>query len=140
MSAKSILIVDDEASVRESLEKVLSKAGYLTLSASSGNEAWSRLPKEKVDIVLSDLKRPDGDGVDLLKRIKNNVPDIAVSLLTGYGTIQTARTEAHQARSETLATVKEELHQFASRMTAQMGQVGSGVQQQLQHVGQVVGA
>ena len=65
-------------------------------------------------------------------------PDQALLLL--QRDIQTARTEAHQARSETLATVKEELHQFASRMTAEMGQVGSGVQQQLQHVGQVVGA
>jgi two-component system response regulator PilR (NtrC family) len=90
MPAKSILIVDDEASVRESLEKVLSKAGYLTLSASSGNEAWSRLPKEKVDIVLSDLKMPDGDGVDLLKNIKKSFPDIEVILLTGYGTVETA--------------------------------------------------
>jgi len=64
-------------------------------------------------------------------------PDQALLLL--QRDIQTARTEAHQVRSETLATVKEELHQFASRMTVQMGQVGSGVQQQLQHVGQVVG-
>src|SRR5574341_1539782 len=90
MSAKSILIVDDEASVRESLEKVLSKAGYLTFTASSGNDALAHLAKEKVDIVLSDLKMPDGDGVDLLKRIKNNFPDIEVILLTGYGTIETA--------------------------------------------------
>jgi len=65
-------------------------------------------------------------------------PDQALLLL--QRDIQTARTEAHQARTETLATVKEELHQFASRMTAEMGQVGSGVQQQLQHVGSVVGA
>jgi len=65
-------------------------------------------------------------------------PDQALLLL--QRDIQTARAEAHQARSETLATVKEELHQFASHMTQQMGQVGSGVQQQLQHVGQVVGA
>lgn len=65
-------------------------------------------------------------------------PDQAMLLL--QRDIQTARTEAHQARSETLATVKEELHQFASRMTVEMGQVGTGVQQQLQHVGQVVGA
>ena len=64
-------------------------------------------------------------------------PDQAMLLL--QRDIHTARTEAHQVRSETLATVKEELHQFASRMTAQMGQVGSGVQQQLQHVGRVVG-
>jgi len=65
-------------------------------------------------------------------------PDQALLLL--QRDIQTARTEAHQARTETLATVKEELHQFATQMTAQMGQVGSGVQQQLQHVGSVVGA
>jgi len=65
-------------------------------------------------------------------------PDQALLLL--QRDIQTARTEAHKARSETLATVKEELHQFATHMTQQMGQVGSGVQQQLQHVGQVVGA
>ena len=65
-------------------------------------------------------------------------PDQALLLL--QRDIQTARAEAHQARAETLATVKEELHQFASRMTAEVGQVGSGVQQQLQHVGAVVGA
>lgn len=62
------------------------------------------------------------------------------SLLLLQRDIQAARTEAHQARIETLAGVKEELHQFARNMTQQMGQVGSGVQQQLQHVGQVVGA
>ena len=65
-------------------------------------------------------------------------PDQALLLL--QRDIQAARAEAHQARGETLSSVKEELHQFASRMTTEMGQVGSGVQQQLQHVGQVVGA
>ncbi|MCI0693897.1 sigma-54 dependent transcriptional regulator [candidate division KSB1 bacterium] len=90
MQVKTILIVDDEFSVRESLEKVLSKAGYVTLSADSGNEALAVLSKEKVDLVLSDLKMPDGDGVELLKSIKKNYPDVEVILLTGYGTVENA--------------------------------------------------
>src|SRR5512145_1726580 len=90
MQAKTILIVDDEFSVRESLEKVLSKAGYVTLAADSGNEALAVLSKEKIDLVLSDLKMPDGDGVELLKSIKKNYPDIEVILLTGYGTVENA--------------------------------------------------
>ncbi len=90
MQTRSIMVVDDEESVRESLEKVLSKAGYDTRAAGSGNEALSLLSKEKVDVVLSDLKMPDGDGVELLKNVKKKIPDIEVILLTGYGTIQTA--------------------------------------------------
>jgi len=76
-------------------------------------------------------------------------PDQAMLLL--QRDLQAARTEAHQARSETLSAVQDELHRFATQMTAQvgqqmgqmtaqMGQVRSGVEQQLQHVGQVVGA
>ncbi len=90
MPANSILIVDDETSVRESLEKVLSKAGYATWTANSGHEALALLAHHQVDIVLSDLKMPDGDGVELLKSIKKDYPDIEVILLTGYGTIETA--------------------------------------------------
>lgn len=90
MQAKSILIVDDEESVRESLEKVLNKAGYATRTASSGNEALTMLAKQPVDVILSDLKMPDGDGVELLQHAKKNFPDTEVILLTGYGTIETA--------------------------------------------------
>jgi two-component system response regulator PilR (NtrC family) len=90
MQAKTILVVDDEFSVRESLEKVLSKAGYITLAADSGNEALAVLAKQKIDLVLSDLKMPDGDGVELLKSIKKSYPDIEVILLTGYGTVENA--------------------------------------------------
>jgi two-component system response regulator PilR (NtrC family) len=90
MQAKTILVVDDEFSVRESLEKVLSKAGYITFAADSGNEALAVLSEQKIDLVLSDLKMPDGDGVELLKKIKKNYPDIEVILLTGYGTVENA--------------------------------------------------
>jgi len=90
MVAKTIMVVDDEFSIRESLEKVLSKAAYNTLVAGSGNEALALLKKQKVDIVLTDLKMADGDGVELLKSVKKNFPDLEVILLTGYGTIEIA--------------------------------------------------
>lgn len=88
--SKSILIVDDEISVRMSLEKALSKAGFLTKTASSGNQAQKILENGAVDLVLSDLKMPDGDGFELLKTIKKKHPKIEVILLTGYGTIERA--------------------------------------------------
>jgi two-component system response regulator PilR (NtrC family) len=90
VQAKTILVVDDEESVRESLDKVLRKSGYLTATASSGDEALSLLSKQPVDIVLTDLKMPNGDGIELLKTIKKKFADIEVILLTGYGTIETA--------------------------------------------------
>ncbi len=90
MKAKAILIVDDEEGIRESLEKVLAKAGYLTTTASTGNEAFGILSEKPIDIVLTDLKMPDGDGLELLKLIKKKSPDVEVILLTGFGTIETA--------------------------------------------------
>ncbi len=90
MQPKSILVVDDEVSVRTSLEKVLSKEGYITRMAGSGNDAIKILSKVAVDIVLSDLKMPDGDGLELLRAIKKKTPNTEVILLTGYGTVETA--------------------------------------------------
>lgn len=90
MQEKSILIVDDEESVRESLEKVLKKAGYLTRTASSGEEAMQLMSQAAADLVLTDLRMPEGDGITLLKNLKKKHPDCEVILLTGYGTIETA--------------------------------------------------
>lgn len=90
MQAKSIMIVDDEASVRTSLEKVLSKAGYVTRTAAAGNEAIKILSKKTTDLVLSDLKMPNGDGMYLLREIKSKKLNTEVILLTGYGTVEKA--------------------------------------------------
>lgn len=90
MKTKSILIVDDEESLRQSLEKVLKNAGYITFVAGSGSEAMDLLAQQPADLVLSDLKMPNGDGMTLLKSIKKKFPDVEVILLTGYGTIETA--------------------------------------------------
>ncbi|RMD60429.1 sigma-54-dependent Fis family transcriptional regulator [Candidatus Parcubacteria bacterium] len=90
MTPKTVLIVDDEASVRTSLEKALGKAGYLTKTAKSGNEALKVLARHAVDVVLSDLKMPDGDGFSLLREVKKKHSNTEVILLTGYGTIEKA--------------------------------------------------
>ncbi len=90
MTSRTVLIVDDEASVRSSLEMALGRAGYVTRTAESGNQALALLDSQSVDIVLSDLKMPDGDGMDLLHGIKQVHPNIEVILLTGYGTIEKA--------------------------------------------------
>lgn len=90
MDVKSILVVDDEISVRDSLVKVLSKVGYITRTAGSGNEALAILDGHHTDIVLSDLKMPDGDGFELLRSIKKSHPAVEVILLTGYGTVEKA--------------------------------------------------
>ena len=92
MQSKSILIVDDEVSVRTSLEKVLSRAGYITRTAASGNQALKILAKVagRIDVVLSDLKMSDGDGFELLRAVKKDFPKIELILLTGYGTIEMA--------------------------------------------------
>jgi len=87
---KSILIVDDEESVRDSLERVLRKAGYFTRSAGSGEEALTLMAAAAADLVLTDLRMPDGDGLNLLKSLKKKYPDVEVIVLTGYGTIETA--------------------------------------------------
>ncbi len=90
MQPKSILVVDDEASVRTSLEKVLNKEGYITTTASSGHEAIKMLARTPVDIVLSDLKMPEGDGLELLRALKKNKSSTEVILITGYGTVEAA--------------------------------------------------
>ncbi len=90
MQPKSILIVDDEESVRESLDKVLKRAGYLTLTAGSGEEALGLMAEKTADLVLTDLRMPGSDGISLLKNLKKKYPDTEVILLTGYGTIEIA--------------------------------------------------
>ncbi len=90
MDTKSVLIVDDEASVRESLQMVLSKEGYLTRTAASGNEAVKLVARKPVDVVISDLIMADGDGLAVLREVKKRHPNTEVIVLTGYGTIEKA--------------------------------------------------
>lgn len=90
MDKKKILVIDDEAIVRVSCERVLKPAGYEVVMTPKGSEALALLKQDKYDLVLTDLKMPDMDGLDVLKNIKSSWPDMIVIIITGYGTISTA--------------------------------------------------
>jgi DNA-binding NtrC family response regulator len=90
MEKGRVLVIDDEAIVRVSCQRVLEPAGYEVVLTSRGDEAIELLEKEQFDLVLTDLKMPDMDGLEVLKVIKERWPDIQVVIITGYGTISTA--------------------------------------------------
>ncbi|MFA6499310.1 MAG: response regulator, partial [Desulfurivibrionaceae bacterium] len=88
--AKTILIIDDEASIRESLSGILSDEGFQTLSAEDGQQGLALLEEEQVDLVLLDIWMPGLDGLEVLKRIKESQADLPVIMISGHGTIETA--------------------------------------------------
>jgi DNA-binding NtrC family response regulator len=89
--AMKILVVDDEALVRDIIKKGLSKIGeYDVEAAESGLEAIEKMERDVFDLVLTDLKMPEMDGLELLKTIKGTRPEMMVILMTAYGSIETA--------------------------------------------------
>jgi DNA-binding NtrC family response regulator len=91
MEALKILVVDDEAPLREVYRKVLSQMGkYAVETAANGREALDKIEGDVYDIVLSDMKMPEMDGLELLKAIKGTRPEIMVIMLTAFGSIETA--------------------------------------------------
>ena len=86
-----ILVVDDEALVRDIIRKGLSQMGGFHVEvAQSGPEAIEKIEKDVFDLVLTDLKMPGMDGLELLKTIKGTRPEVMVILMTAYGSIETA--------------------------------------------------
>ncbi len=89
MRNATILVVDDEQLVRWSLSERLRADGYRVVEAATGQDALDRAA-DGVDLVLLDYKLPDTDGVTVLRKIKEQDPDILVILLTAYATVETA--------------------------------------------------
>lgn len=80
-----ILVVDDEAVIRGLLEKVLTRDGYTVLTANDGEMALGVLAEHKVDIVVSDIRMPNMDGLELLETMRQKYPIIPVMIMTAYG-------------------------------------------------------
>ncbi len=87
---EKILIVDDEMNMRLVLSAVLKKEGFEVTSASNGLEALQILKSDKVAVVITDLKMPDMDGMELLTNISAQYPEIPVIMITAHGSIATA--------------------------------------------------
>jgi two-component system nitrogen regulation response regulator NtrX len=90
MSGETILIVDDEESVRKSLADVMRDEGYDVVTASSGREGISLLNETHPDLALLDIAMPEMDGIEVLKMFRAIRPDMPVIMVTGHGTIETA--------------------------------------------------
>ncbi|NQT72839.1 MAG: sigma-54-dependent Fis family transcriptional regulator [Chloroflexi bacterium] len=87
-----ILIVDDETVVRESLQDWLMDSSYPVLTAENGLQALEIMEKERVEILITDLVMPGMDGIELMKKAKDILPNIQVIIVTAYASIPTAIT------------------------------------------------
>lgn len=84
---KTILIIDDEEKLRGLLARIVKSEGFDVLEASDLKSGFKKLAHNEIDVVLCDVKLPDGNGVDFLQKIKSNFPLVEVILLTAYGNI-----------------------------------------------------
>ena len=87
---RRLLLVDDEEVFLRPLHRTLELRGYEVLPVQSAEQALETLKSEDVDLVLTDRRLPGMDGVELVRRIKADHPDLAVVVMTAYGTIESA--------------------------------------------------
>ena len=87
----NILIVDDEQSYRQLLSLVFEGDGHSIRTASNGREALSLLQREPADVVISDVRMPDMDGIEMLSSVRETQPDLGVVLMTAFASVETAR-------------------------------------------------
>lgn len=99
MNRPTILVVDDDKLIRWSLTERLTQDGYRLLEAETASEALAR-QREGLDLVLPDYRLPDGDGLAVLKKMKEVDPDTLVILLTGHSSVETV-VEAMRQRATT---------------------------------------
>src|ERR1039458_9577054 len=95
----SILVIDDEAGIRESLEVLLTLEGYGVKMANDGEQGLRMLELENFDLVLLDLALPGQSGLELLPQIKERQPELPVIMITAYGTVDNV-VEAVRAGAE----------------------------------------
>src|SRR5512143_1848312 len=88
--AAGVLVVDDERSLRFTLQESLSEEGYRVETASDGAEALTRVEGGDFQLVLLDQKLPDTSGIDVLKKIKARRPEVQVVIMTAYGKFENA--------------------------------------------------
>lgn len=88
--APRVLIVDDEPLICDLLERILEGEGLELRTTSKGQEVPAIIKGQKYNLIISDLKMPGVNGMDLLQEIKRISPGTAVIIITGYGTVETA--------------------------------------------------
>jgi len=90
MGERPILVIDDEAGMRAAIRETLIRVGYDVTTASNGFEAISKLKENSFHLVLTDMKMPRMNGLEVLRKVKKQIPHLPVIMITAYGTIDTA--------------------------------------------------
>lgn len=85
-----ILVIDDEKSIRNTLKEILTYEGFEVIEAQDGMEGLKFVEKEKFDIILSDIKMPKMDGIEVLEKLQELSPETPVVMISGHGNIDTA--------------------------------------------------
>jgi DNA-binding NtrC family response regulator len=87
---KNILIAEDEGTLREGLSQAFSESGFKVVQAASGREAIDKMERQVFDLVVTDMKMPGGDGLEVLRRARNVNEDTPVIIMTAFGTVEGA--------------------------------------------------
>jgi DNA-binding NtrC family response regulator len=125
---QSILIIDDDKPSLEAMSDALSSQGYFVVSKASGKTALKEMQDKHFDIVLTDLKMPDMDGIEILRTIKNMDPNALVILITAYGSVDKA-VEAMKLGAEDFITKPISLSELR-------GKVRKAIEKQIQNIKQ----
>ena len=86
-----VLVADDEEIIRELAKEVLEAEGYEVVTAEDGSAALSKIAEGGIDLLLTDIKMPEIDGLRLIREARKVTPDLPSIIMTGYATIETAR-------------------------------------------------
>ncbi|MBU1743919.1 MAG: sigma-54 dependent transcriptional regulator [Proteobacteria bacterium] len=87
---RNILVVDDEAAIREGVRRILAAEGYQAETSAGGRTALEKIQEQDFDVVITDLKMPGMDGIEVLKAIKILQPEVPVIIITGYSNVSSA--------------------------------------------------
>ena len=98
----TVLIVDDQTTIRKSLRHLMERKGYRACEADSGAVAIQTAQAEEPEVILLDLKLPDGDGLEILERLQGVCPEAAIILLTGHGSVEVAVTAIRKGAEDFL--------------------------------------
>ena len=115
-----VWIVDDDRSIRWVLEKVLTKAGFTCRSFSDGNAAWTALQNDCPGVLISDIRMPGPNGIDLLTRIKEKYPKLPVIITTAFsrrGRLNICRSPLTSIKRSSLCSARWRIRSPLPRLT-----------------------
>jgi len=117
-AARKVLVVDDEAVVVNSIRKILTRKGFAIEEAFTCMDALAQVFAKDYDLVLLDMKMSDGNGLDVLQRIKAKRPDLRVVIVTGYASVDTAVEAIQKGASDYMPKpfTPDELYSMTSRV------------------------